>query len=1063
MILPNHSESDELKKIRERVESTPPDDFLKALEAEYEIALKELAAQLGQYPEELNEHSTNLVERLAKHFLFNYYTGFAIAKFTRPFAPLYRKQDLPTFRQRALEDAIQDLAQIEPARKLMVEWFEAALEGKLAQLLREWLGSAGSTINPKRSFYRSIAQPFLFFAAEAEKWNRYETDTDVFNILDFGLGGFYLIFKRTGVIRDSEFECLLKYLEHLANKRPSFFISIVVDVIRILAIPVLSPAQRAKLSSFVASLRDLENIPYKDIYEQIEDPIVRAETRLDSIGLSHPISWILKKLYRIMYPYEKNNPASEDKDQKKERAQIIRRLQVAEMVGILASQDEGLLFSFEDLISIPLHGADETAVNFAFAGVLPSFLRWPSSLKILARILKSRQQTAFSTLVVETLQETDISLSSDMAQRLIEIIREQGDSAQWVWQILENVSVLSEPAESWITTRVVQVETNPAVLRAIMRLHENLAQRQSVTDLEDALISRMINLVTTDDVSLDTQWINWLINLGRREPLRKLLETLIVSASKTLPARKPRYIETLRLIASQAERVKNIDAVTLAACWLVDPDDWIEDKRPLIEKIKESIAMLGASDTDENTQKRIVSIFEHAIPKEPLSITSDRLNEIARKEGYLAADYVQKHLMLAPIFAEPLHLFPESKREGADKRLAVAKALGKIHYPQLALSLLENLLQLALEMEQAWKSSRYTEFSYEARQIARETLKSIVMLKPLTTQAVLLIQDTLMASRAHESPLHSELTPAFIHEIIYLLAHEHEVSPKAVPVLIELVWRNHCGPLINDESLCVRRNEPAPLKALERPSFQLIIGEKIHRYLHIYDESYGAEGLILLCALQALANVTYLTFPQQQIIWRVYRSSWHALTKSLCLLILGRQRRPVRKETVRELIRVLRQDPTMAYGKTIIKYLFRSLLFRIFNKMSPPDPDLNYTYLCQTVAVSMVGTLLNQERHDPIVRKRHRTLEKALLATTSLFRYGMELQVDASMTTSGAKGMAQVMGATQSEEDKTTWMAHPADRAYQVLQDLITAGVFSSSQNLQSCWEKFKRVCLACD
>ncbi len=1054
MTLPNHSESDEIEKICDLVESTPPDP-LKALEAEYEIALRRLAAFLGQYPEELNERSTNLVERLAKHFLFNYYMGFSVTKFTRPFAPLYSKRNLPTIRQRALEDAIQDLGQIEPARELMVKWFAAALEGKLAQLLRELLGSARHTLNPRRAFYRAIAQPGLSFAVEAEKWNRYETTADVFKILDFGLGGFYLIFKRTGVIRDSEFECLSSYLERLTTERPSFFISIVIDVMRILAIPVLSPAQRAKLGGFVASLRDLENIPYEDIYEKIKDPIARAEARFDSMGLSRPISWILKKWFRRMYPYEKNNPASEDEDWKKERDQIIRRLQVAEMVGILASQDEGLLFSFEDLILIPLHGADETAVDFAFAGALPSFLKWPSTLKILARILKSRQQIIFPTLVIEALQESDVSLSRDAAKILVEIIREQGNSAQWAWQILENVPALRMPAARWLIT-VLQMEENPAVLRAVMRLHENFAQRQSLNNtqrqlsnnLKNALISHVIDLVTIADVSLDPQWINWLINLGQQdEPLQRMLVAVANAlASETLPART-RYIETLRLIADQAERVKNIDAVTLAACWLVDPDDWIEDKRPLIERIKESIAILGASDTDENTQRRVVDILEHAIPKETPFITSDQLNEIAKKEGGLAADYVQKHLMLAPIFAEPLQFFPESKREGADKRLVVAKALGKIHYPQLALPLLENLLQLALEMEQAWKSSRYTEFSYEARQIARETLKSIAILKPLTTQAVLLIQKALMASRAHDSLLHSELTPAFIHELMPLLTHE--VSSEAVPVLIEFVWRNHCGPLINDESLCVRRDEPAPLKAYEHPSLQLIVGEKIHRYLHLYDEGYNADGMILLCALQSLANVTDLAFSRQQIIWRVYRTSWHALTKSLCLLILGRQR-PVREETVRELIRVLRQDPTAAYGKTIIKYLFRSLLFRLVYKMSSPDPDLNYIYLCQTVAVSMVGTLLNQERHDPIVRKRHRALKKALLATTSLFRYGMEMQVDASMSASGAKGMAQVMGATQSEEEKTIWMARPADRAYQVLQDLITAGVFSSSQNLQS-------------
>jgi hypothetical protein len=61
----------------------------------------------------------------------------------------------------------------------------------------------------------------------------------------------------------------------------------------------------------------------------------------------------------------------------------------------------------------------------------------------------------------------------------------------------------------------------------------------------------------------------------------------------------------------------------------------------------------------------------------------------------------------------------------------------------------------------------------------------------------------------------------------------------------------------------------------------------------------------------------------------------------------------------------------------------------------------------------------------------------------------MELQVDASTTVSGAKGMMRLMGATQSDEDQMSRMAHPADRAYQVLQDLITANVFVLSNELR--------------
>ncbi|MGA9350537.1 MAG: hypothetical protein WBW48_17290 [Anaerolineae bacterium] len=1025
-ILLELADEDTLKTI----ERTPPDP-LKALEAEYEIALKGSVEYLsGRSSAEMDEREKNIVQRLARHFLFNYYMGFAIAKFIAP----YRDEGTPTARQHALEGAIQKLAYIEPARELMTECFAAALEGRLHRILREWMDAGKFTLHPRRALGRTAARIGL-----ADDWETLGQVTEnALKTLHFGLGGFYLIFESTGTIRPCEFKVLMRYLQRITTFRQLQDAKIPnhIDVVRVLVVPALSSDQQDELIGFVLSLLDLNRFP-SSTYENIEDPIARAKAVIDDMGFSRNLTTFLRLPLRI-----KRVQAwlREEEERSRETYQMLhphpeqeelahRRWLVAELLSILTVQSDQALQMLEQ-------------ENLAFSSsILFSAFKRPSLMKHLDLYFRTNRWNSLPG--EKELQKSNASLDMLGMQFLIGIIRQQEEHAQWAGQILENIPALRVPAARWLIT-VLQTEENPAVLRAVMRLHENFAQRQSLNNtqwqlsnnLKNALINRVINLVNVTDVPLDPQWINWLINLGQQdEPLQRMLVAVANAlASETLPARTPRYVEALRLIASQAEQVKNPDAVTLAACWLVDPDDWIEDKRPLIERIKEATTMLGASGTDENTQKRVVSILEHAIPKEPPSITSDQLNEIARKEGDLAANYVQEHPMLAPIFAEPLHLFPESKREGADKRLAVAKALGKIHYPHLALPLLENLLQLALEMEQAWKSSRYTEFSYEARQIARETLKSIAMLKPLTVQAVLLIQKTLMASRTHESPLNSELHPDFIHELMPLLTHE--VSSEAVPVLIELVWRNHCGPLINDESPCVRRDEPVPLKALEHPSLQLTIGEKIHRYLHIYEpEGYYAEGMILLCALQALANVTDLTLPQQQIIWRVYRSSWHALTKSLCLLILGRQR-PVREETVRELVRVLRQDPTVAFLKTIIKYLFRSLLFRLFYRMSPPEPDLNYTYLCQTIAVNRVGTLLKEERRSPIVRKHHRALEKALLATTSLFRCGMETRVDLSMAASGAKGMMRLMGATQSEEEQTTWMARPADRAYQVLQNL---------------------------
>ena len=1043
MTVPKHLIFDEIEAIRELVEDTPPGP-LKALDAEYEIALTRLASFLsGTKIDDLDERSRNLAERLARHFLFNYYIGFTIAKFSTP----YGEQHLLSARQRALEDAVQKLSIIEPARELMTEWFVAALEGRLHRLLREWLDADKFTLYPHSSLSKTAAR--VIFADDWETLGQY-TD-GVFKVLHFALGGFYLIFRGTGTIRPCEFKALIIYLQRITTSRnlqnakiPNHF-----DVFRVLEIPSLLPSQLDELTGFVFSLLDLNRFP-SGAHESSEDPLARDEAVIDDMGFSRNLTTFLKIPFRIKLvqnwsrkEYERSREIRQIHHPNPEQEELAdRRLLVSELLSVLTMQSDQ-----------PLQILEQEKLNFsssmffsAFKRERSSFIR-PALIKYLDQCLRNDRWGSLSGY--DELQKSNASLDKSGMQFLIDIFRQQGDCPQWAWQILGNVPYINQNAESWLI-KVLQDEENPVVIRALIHLHQNLAQRQQGNNLEEALISCMKNFVITVDISIEPEWINWLINLGRK-PLKTLLDTVRDALSEeSLPARISRFIETLCLIASQAERVNNIDAVCLAACWLVDPDNWLADNRSLIDRIKASVIMLDASDTDQNTQATVVSILEHAIPKEPPSLKSDQMGEITRKEGYWTANYVQSHPLLFPIFAEAIHLFPESRREGANKRLIVAKALGKIDDHHLALPLLKNLLDVALEMGQAWADSegKYTEFHDEAQQIAREVLKSITMLKPISTQAILLIQKMLMASRTHDSPLHSELSADFIHELMLLLTHD--VDPEAVPVLIELVWRNHCGPLINNESLCVRRDESAPLIALARPSFLWTIDEKIHRYLHLFErEGYYAEGMVLLCGLQSLANVTSLTLPQQQIIWRVYRSSWHALTKSLCLLILGRQR-PVREETVRELIRVLRQDPTAAYWKTINKQLFRSLLFGLFNRMHPPEADLNYTYLCQTIAVSMVGSLLNQERRSPMVHKHRRDLEDALFATTSIFRYGMETHVDCSVAASEAKGMMRLMGASQPDEEQTTWMAHPADRAYQVLQDLIAAGVFSSIQNLHS-------------
>jgi hypothetical protein len=95
------------------------------------------------------------------------------------------------------------------------------------------------------------------------------------------------------------------------------------------------------------------------------------------------------------------------------------------------------------------------------------------------------------------------------------------------------------------------------------------------------------------------------------------------------------------------------------------------------------------------------------------------------------------------------------------------------------------------------------------------------------------------------------------------------------------------------------------------------------------------------------------------------------------------------------------------------------------------------------VAIDLVGVLLKQETDDRVVAQYRRKLEDALLKTTSLSRYAMEPHMSGYTSmgsdTQGAKGIARMMGTSPEEEEKLTWLAQPADRAYRVLREIVSA------------------------
>ncbi|CAG0951739.1 hypothetical protein ANRL3_00281 [Anaerolineae bacterium] len=989
----------DIGKIQDIMDSTPPDP-LKALEAEYEIALGMLVARLPMGTSIATPNEEKMVKRLARHFLFNYNTGFSILKF----APAYDHARTPTARQLALEESIKQLACLESARDVMDEWFRAALERRLHQTLREFLNADKLTLNPRRAVTRTAAR--IGLSNDLEVLGRMRGS--IYKTIDFGMSGYYLLVKSTGTIRSQEFETLLEYVRNTYAKFRDDDVPGLIDVARVLAVPRLASEQIDELIQLILSLQDLEQFPASDLNDVATDPMTRVDQVAQNMGFSAPIRFAIKLMAKVFEKQLREEARRSREIQKElhpypEQEELeIRRSVVVKVARILSNQSDRFLSALEQT-NQQTRLPDEPFVDIqsgawfsqeVLTDTLVSALQNLPSLRILANHLSVNGSGSLAEETLKALHESDQVIGKPIVEFLIEVIREHGDSACWAGELFENLPGLTEPAEQFLS-RILQTEDNRSVLKALMRVHENLTFRQHLptADLQAALLKRLTDLLLDEKAALDPEWLAWFARMGR-EYLTRMLTRLSSAwsnnSSLTIPAR---HQGILRELSRQAERLSTLDTISLAACLLVDPDDWMKSGVVLPDRVRLALRYLAADDTDRSIAEEVAQLIKIAVLRR------------------------------------------------SDTRQSLATVLRTMHFPDLGLPLLELLMEIALDERAerwSWWASQETR-----RKLFGEAIKSIAAVSPLTPRAIILLERTLFAYQDSRTGIIRELTPAFIYdELLPLLTHE--VDSDAVPVLMERIWKNHCAPLVDGESPCVRRNEEFFLQKFEHPTWRLTVDEKIHRYLHIYQkEGYYPEGEMLLCALQALANVDNLSLPEQSLIWRVYRTSWHALTKSLCLLILGRQR-PIRTEIVLELINLLHRSPTTELWKVLIKHGFRSFLFGLIIHSSPPDSDFNYLYLCQSVAVDLISNLLKEGPENHVIAKYRAKLEQALLQTTDLFRYGMEPHMGGftSMgnSTSGTKGIAKLIGASQQEEEHLSWIAQPADRAYQNLHELIASG-----------------------
>lgn len=982
----NREASELVERLEALIQRRWPDP-IDALEAEYEVALARLARLVaGASPDALDEPTVALSERLARHFLFNYWIGFAIARFVSPLAPPFHRHKELTARQQAIEQALRRLARLEPGRRVMVEWFSAALEGRLSQILKDWLSSARPSLHPRRTFYRSAAAAGLRITSSLEQRLRFGGSEEVFNLWGFGLRGFYLIFEETGRITGGEFAFFSRCLQTIAAQQPAFFVSIIADLLSVLVIPSLSPEQRTFLRDQVLALGDMERFP---------EPPSSSEMIRSAWG------------------------AGELQDR--------RRWQIAAMLARLARQDETCLRYWEETALSTRPGHATFFASLALESALPAIVLHPSSLDILGRYLERTGRDTLSESELNALQEQlEVPLGKPAAAALLETVRCRGDRTRWAAQILEHIPALQPATVAWLV-EALESENDQRVVGIILRLYKNLVQAQErrqdtdlpYQDLEAALHLRLSALLLNPDEPLEAEWLRWMLEThagGWVDFLRALQDRLY----RGMPRQVARVQRVLEGLASESLRLSTIEAERLAACWLADPSDPIRDGRPLPERLQAAIALSHAR--RDEVQHEIIRILAAAIPEPP-----------ARSlEPYLAS--AGKTCQAIARALGTIHL-PDAALPLLRRLFSIAVELGQAW---------ENSRS---EFDGFY---RWPEFYHQARDLACDVLRSAVSINPLTPEAVGLIAEVLAGRRATDALdrltpafVYKEILPCLAERDVcpdavpLLLEQVWRCHCAAERLMPEILIGDAEDPLWPPASL--RRSCPNP-QAQPLTRRMLLV----HRYAHILHEAYGPEDLTLLCALQALAKVATLTPEQQRVIWWVYRTSWNALIQALCLLILGRQRDAEgapSEETICELIRVLRRDPQREFWRMSAAHILRLRVFRLLYGRKPEESDLNALYLSQAVAARLVGDLLRLERERPVVRKHRDALQQALVGAASSWRWGMEPHLgryaSVGSDASHARGMARLLASTEAE---TPAIARPADVAYQVLRELRETG-----------------------
>lgn len=1012
---------DDLDVITELVRKRQRDP-LKTLEAEYDIGLGYLWEYIRSGGSRtLGAHEAELAIHLARHYLFNYFFGCLALKFS---APYQRRSVTP--RQEIIEKAIGYLADIECARSVMTEWFEAALTGKLHRTTQKPL-HGGFTLSPWAWLYRVLGRLVLSDTLERLSWFK----SDGYRAPKFGLSGYYIMFAKTGKTTAAEFASLMTYLRQLMSTRDLYFIGNLEDAVEVLTQARMTVEQRQEFLSLAISWLDVKRFPNHDWREDIEDPVEGARMAIERFELGKRLTWLLSLPLRSRRVQESIRRHREFRLREglTYRQQVTpeqetrqRRVFVAAMVGKLAFRSEQPMEVIEQAGRAGLEAAGVSSQELVERAQSAALRRAVEQLPVMRLVQDARSQDStwwgLTNDVKEALNNSGAELASNVLEYLLtrvaddEILENhlmslekwhedtwsslevrrrpiwmaiwmaerepfRGKTETWVWEVLETVPKVRYRAVQQLVQRL-KAEKRPGVLRAAMTLHRNLVKRSvaAIAELEMALYEGAKKLLLDSETPFDPTWVLWILGLAdSRERLVEVLRPLrerFGLGDRTLGRREQLFLEAL---AGQVEMLDEPDAAVLAAGWLLDPNDWLETGQSLAQRGDEAIYLLEAPRDEQQGQERIVAVLERAVEKAIQG--SDVLTEKGRYSSW----------------GEPI--------EHERPLETVAKASKTLWPADLAVPLLERLLNL--KPRPPYGGYWNLDYVEQRRTIHAEALRSLASLDPLTTESILCLVKQIFLTRTGDTMLDSVASQAFVQDdLLSLLIHD--VDERAVDSLVALIQRGGRGPWLND------RGDLGDLKGMGSDSVEL------SRYC------LEANEQELLCVLQALANVTSLSETQQEWVWEVYHRARGELIKSLCLLVLGRQR-PISERTKHELLRLLRQSPLVSGLKRMTAGL-----------SSTKNDDL---LLRQSLVLQISDNLLRSASDDPTVKQFQEEIERAMTRSASISRAVIERRFEGGVSQAGFKAPVSVLRGKRDDAEHR--ILEPSDTAYGLLWERIVS------------------------